>query len=548
MTETPGQIQMKPKELKHNPKLWGVVVLLFVLVGVALISRFPAEERQSSSSGIQSAKLSSGIHLLRLQGTGTYTNYNRDGTPHTNGAIGSVTFLTDFTNWTVAYASGNDPLKEEVTFLDAGCYHVTRNALVDHGPRRVDLATWTQGQHPGALFPSARLALTGAYLCGLLPNTQLDLAPPWIPVSPPVASAYAIEINAEKTEVNILTSSNRLAAAEKEEQKRRPRMSIPFVTQDTPADDFLRAQLRVLKTTTFRGDTVPMQVELKIFHTPAKTRIGRFKVRSPLLGYDVQTACSFQVTNISVCEGPIVPPVLPKPVQFSSGGSFFIITNGLWPDFIAAANQQARPEPGPKPGYVPLDLELPHPPTQLISWTPSDNSNTNLESFPPKLRPKFYVPPGVQNVSLGKNVSSSVNGLPAPALHRLADGQREPIETNVLILPGEYNGCSWTWGENTPCTRYFSGTIFATSRSSTMSLFRVPMILLSRKTCAPSSTTTTITPPVSGVAPTKNITKPTRANSSTHLEPRPVTSAFPATARLETPPTATWKSRFMVSP
>ena len=118
---------MPRHQLRRKLRFGGSVFLLagFLFVLVSLIVR--RAEYNSLSSGLQNSRLSSATHLLRLQGTGTYTNYNRDGTPHTNGAIGSVTFLTDFTNWTVAYASGNDPLKEEMTFLDAGCYHVTRN-------------------------------------------------------------------------------------------------------------------------------------------------------------------------------------------------------------------------------------------------------------------------------------------------------------------------------------------------------------------------------------------------------------------------------------
>ncbi len=81
---------------------------------------------------------------------------------------------------------------------------------------------------------------------------------------------------------------------------------------------------------------------------------------------------------------------------------------------------------------APLPLKLPLP--TLLATPPELPSGPNVEKVPDKPRPVFLAPKGVQNVALGKKVTSSVEKLYTGTLPQITDGKKEAYDDQVVEL------------------------------------------------------------------------------------------------------------------
>jgi hypothetical protein len=98
--------------------------------------------------------------------------------------------------------------------------------------------------------------------------------------------------------------------------------------------------------------------------------------------------------------------------------------------------QPGKNEPatgGAPAGWVPIEIKLPKP---MFVGTPANIQGVeNLEKPLGKARPPFYAPPGVENVSAGKPVTSSDPAEPIMGyLNYITDGDKEAIDGSLLEL------------------------------------------------------------------------------------------------------------------
>jgi hypothetical protein len=81
---------------------------------------------------------------------------------------------------------------------------------------------------------------------------------------------------------------------------------------------------------------------------------------------------------------------------------------------------------------VPLQIKLPAP---AFLGTPSDAPvAANVEKPSGKPRPPLMVPPGVVNLALGKQVTSSATNTPADMLAKITDGDKDANESDIVLL------------------------------------------------------------------------------------------------------------------
>jgi len=81
---------------------------------------------------------------------------------------------------------------------------------------------------------------------------------------------------------------------------------------------------------------------------------------------------------------------------------------------------------------APLDIKLPAP---AFIGTPTDKApDPNVEPVSKTPRAPFLAPEGVTNVAFKKKVTCSTN-TPAERLAKITDGEIEPTENNVVMLP-----------------------------------------------------------------------------------------------------------------
>ena len=82
---------------------------------------------------------------------------------------------------------------------------------------------------------------------------------------------------------------------------------------------------------------------------------------------------------------------------------------------------------------VPLDIKLPAP---AFIGTPSNKEvDPNVEPLSKTPRPPFLAPEGTVNVALHKKVTSSATNVTPEDLAKVTDGEVEPNENNVILLP-----------------------------------------------------------------------------------------------------------------
>jgi hypothetical protein len=81
---------------------------------------------------------------------------------------------------------------------------------------------------------------------------------------------------------------------------------------------------------------------------------------------------------------------------------------------------------------VPLELKLPAP---AFVGTPKDvPEGTNIEAPSDKPRPPLMVPKDVKNVAPGSKISSSDTNPPASTLAKIVDGDKEGVDTSIVLL------------------------------------------------------------------------------------------------------------------
>lgn len=81
---------------------------------------------------------------------------------------------------------------------------------------------------------------------------------------------------------------------------------------------------------------------------------------------------------------------------------------------------------------VPLPLKLPQP---AFRGTPTDlKVGPNVEPLSDKPRPALMVPPGLQNLALGKTVTTSAPGASAGMLAKVVDGVKDADDDSIIIL------------------------------------------------------------------------------------------------------------------
>jgi hypothetical protein len=98
---------------------------------------------------------------------------------------------------------------------------------------------------------------------------------------------------------------------------------------------------------------------------------------------------------------------------------------------VWSADSPQSPPVEQKIGLEPLALELPLP---TPKGTPTDlPTGPQIEPLSKEPRPPFLVPPGVQNVALGKPVTGSVRPF-VGELKQITDGRKSPFDRDVVEL------------------------------------------------------------------------------------------------------------------